>query len=44
MDCLYLRDKARGKNLGEKLVAEIVKLAQEKNCVNVQWQTPEWNT
>jgi ribosomal protein S18 acetylase RimI-like enzyme len=44
MDCLYLKEEARGQGLGEKLVLEIVKLAKEKNCVNVQWQTPDWNT
>ncbi len=44
MDCLYLKAEVRGQGLGEKLVAEIAKLAKEKNCVNVQWQTPDWNT
>jgi GNAT superfamily N-acetyltransferase len=44
MDCLYLKEEARGQGLGEKLMYEIAKLAKEKNCVNVQWQTPEWNT
>jgi ribosomal protein S18 acetylase RimI-like enzyme len=44
MDCLYLKKEARGQGLGEKLVREVTKLAREKNCVNVQWQTPDWNT
>ena len=44
MDCLYLKEEARGHGLGEQLVLEVVKLAKEKQCVNVQWQTPTWNT
>jgi L-amino acid N-acyltransferase YncA len=44
MDCLYLKAEARGHGLGEKLMGEVAKLATEKNCVNVQWQTPDWNT
>jgi ribosomal protein S18 acetylase RimI-like enzyme len=44
MDCLYLKEEARGQGLGEQLVREIAKLAKEKSCVNVQWQTPDWNT
>jgi GNAT superfamily N-acetyltransferase len=43
MDCLYLKAEARGQGLGEKLLREVATLAKEKNCVNVQWQTPEWN-
>lgn len=43
MDCLYLKAEARGQGLGEKLIREVAKLAKEKNCVNVQWQTPDWN-
>jgi GNAT superfamily N-acetyltransferase len=44
MDCLYLKPEARGRGLGEQLVHEVAKVAKAKNCVNVQWQTPEWNT
>ena len=44
MDCLYLKEECRGQGLGEKLVTEVAKFAKEKNCVNVQWQTPDWNT
>lgn len=43
MDCLYLKVEARGQGVGEKLIREVAKLAKEKNCVNVQWQTPDWN-
>jgi GNAT superfamily N-acetyltransferase len=43
MDCLYLKSEMRGQGLGEKLLRDVAKLAREKNCVNVQWQTPDWN-
>jgi ribosomal protein S18 acetylase RimI-like enzyme len=43
MDCLYLKEEARNQGLGEQLVREVAKLAKEKSCVNVQWQTPDWN-
>jgi ribosomal protein S18 acetylase RimI-like enzyme len=44
MDCLYLKEEVRNQGLGEQLVREIARLAKEKACVNVQWQTPNWNT
>jgi ribosomal protein S18 acetylase RimI-like enzyme len=44
MDCLYLKAEARGQGLGEQLLREVAKLAKEKSCVNVQWQTPDWNS
>jgi len=43
LDCLYLREEARGTGLGRQLVLEIACLACHLGCVNVQWQTPEWN-
>ncbi|GHO62856.1 N-acetyltransferase [Ktedonobacter sp. SOSP1-52] len=43
MDCLYLREEARGMGLGRLLMMEIARLARQLGCVNVQWQTPEWN-
>ncbi|HEU5374812.1 MAG TPA: GNAT family N-acetyltransferase [Ktedonobacteraceae bacterium] len=43
LDCLYLREEARGTGLGRQLVREIAWLARQLGCVNVQWQTPVWN-
>lgn len=43
LDCLYLREEARGTGLGRQLVLEVACLALRLGCVNVQWQTPEWN-
>ena len=43
MDCLYLREEARGAGLGPHLVREIAQLARQLGCSTVQWQTPIWN-
>ena len=43
MDCLYLKEEARSKGLG-KLVMEEIKKYALKECCNLQWQTPKFNT
>jgi GNAT superfamily N-acetyltransferase len=43
MDCLYLNEICRGKGIGTEIMNRIRKVAKEKNCVNIQWQTPEFN-
>lgn len=43
MDCLYLKEDARGKGLGKLMMEEIKKYAIKENC-NLQWQTPKFNT
>jgi GNAT superfamily N-acetyltransferase len=43
MDCLYLSEICRGKGIGTDIMERIRKIAKEKNCVNIQWQTPEYN-
>lgn len=43
MDCLYLSEICRGKGIGTDIMERIRKVAKEKNCVNIQWQTPEYN-
>ena len=42
MDCLYLKEEARGKGLGRMLIEEIKKYALKTKC-NLQWQTPKFN-
>lgn len=44
LDCLYLRPEVRGKGVGARLLAEVITLAKQEGCINVQWQTPPWNT
>jgi L-amino acid N-acyltransferase YncA len=43
MDCLYLRSSFRGMGIGSVILAKLKALATEKQCVNVQWQTPDFN-
>ncbi len=44
MDCLFIKDMARGFGIGEKLVKRIQKEGKKLNCILVQWQTPSFNT
>lgn len=43
MDCLYLEEEARGFGIGEALIEKLKQIAKDKNCINIQWQTPEFN-
>lgn len=44
MDCLFLEEEARSFGIGEVLIEKLKQIAIEKNCINIQWQTPEFNT
>lgn len=44
MDCLFIKDIARGYGIGEKLVKRIQQEAKLLNCFLIQWQTPNFNT
>jgi GNAT superfamily N-acetyltransferase len=43
MDCLYLRENSRGKGIGAAILKKLYRAAQERNCINIQWQTPAFN-
>jgi GNAT superfamily N-acetyltransferase len=43
MDCLFLNENCRGKGIGQEIMKRIQKVARDKKCVNIQWQTPEFN-
>ncbi len=43
MDCLFLRDFARGFGIGEALIEQIKTTAKQNNCSIIQWQTPQFN-
>ncbi|PXY40036.1 N-acetyltransferase [Flavobacterium cheongpyeongense] len=43
MDCLFLEAEARGFGIGEVLIEKLKEIATTNNCVNMQWQTPEFN-
>lgn len=43
MDCLYLRPACRGRGVGAEILRRLHAWAGELGCVNLQWQTPDWN-
>lgn len=43
MDCLYLKENARNRNIGEKLINKIQKEGKKLGCNLMQWQTPDFN-
>lgn len=44
MDCLFIKEFARGMGLGEKLVRKIEIEGKKLDCSSIQWQTPDFNT
>ncbi len=43
LDCLFIDEEFRGMSIGEKLIRQVISIARDKKCVNVQWQTPAFN-
>jgi GNAT superfamily N-acetyltransferase len=43
MDCLFLREGARGSGVGGMLLDAVRQLAIDLGVDDVQWQTPDWN-
>ena len=43
MDCLFLEESARNFGIGEVLINALKEIGKEKNCVNMQWRTPQFN-
>ncbi len=43
LDCIYLREEARGKGIGSKLMSLVKSYANQNACFQVQWQTPKFN-
>ncbi|MHC0439456.1 N-acetyltransferase family protein [Flavobacterium sp. 3-210] len=43
MDCLFLEENARSFGIGEVLIEKLKEIGTQNNCVNIQWQTPEFN-
>ncbi|WP_409525700.1 GNAT family N-acetyltransferase [Nitrincola sp. MINF-07-Sa-05] len=44
LDCLYLDPEVRSHGIGKHLVAHVVRDALSFDCMEVQWQTPTFNT
>ena len=43
LDCIYLEDDYRSFGIGAVLMEKIKEIGQATGCVNMQWQTPEFN-
>lgn len=43
MDCLFLEEEARSFGIGEVLIDKLKEIGTKNNCVNIQWQTPQFN-
>ena len=43
LDCLYLEDAYRGMGIGEALMEKVKAVGQANRCINLQWQTPDFN-
>lgn len=43
MDCLFMKEEARGLGLGEQLVDKIKEEGQKLGCELIQWQTLDFN-
>lgn len=43
LDCLFLKEKTRGKGLGFKIMEKLKEYAKSENCEIIQWQTPDFN-
>ena len=43
MDCLFLEEEARNFGIGEVLINKLKEIGKAKNCVNMQWRTPQFN-
>lgn len=43
MDCLFLEEQARNYGIGEVLINKLKQIGKDKNCINMQWRTPQFN-
>jgi GNAT superfamily N-acetyltransferase len=43
VDCIYIEDDFRGHGIGSVIMNRLINVARDKECVNVQWQTPVFN-
>ncbi len=44
MDCLFLREQTRGRGIGSEIISHLAVVAAQRNCINIQLQTPTFNT
>lgn len=43
LDCLYMKDTARGRGTGKQMMQVIIDIAKAMKCLEIQWQTPFFN-
>lgn len=43
LEDLYVKDKYRGRGIGQKLLENIFSLAKKENCRRLRWQVLKWN-
>jgi len=43
LDCLFLKEAARGKGLGGFIMERLKEYVKIENCSSLQWQTPDSN-
>jgi len=44
LDCLFLKEKARGNGIGQQIMEVVKKYSKAADCSIIQWQTPDFNT
>jgi GNAT superfamily N-acetyltransferase len=44
LEDVYVRERYRGRKIGNELMAWIAAIAREENCFGVRWQVLDWNT
>ncbi|GEN72587.1 GNAT family N-acetyltransferase [Chryseobacterium lathyri] len=44
VDCLFLKENARGNGTGKQIMELIRACSKEEGCSIIQWQTPSFNT
>lgn len=44
LDCLFLEEDYRSFGIGQVLMDKVKEAGQSQGCINMQWQTPEFNT
>jgi GNAT superfamily N-acetyltransferase len=43
LDCLFVREDARGHGIGKRLLEHVGRLAAAAGAARLEWQTPDWN-
>jgi len=43
LEDLFVKEEYRGKGYGKKLLLNLVKIANERNCGRVEWSVLDWN-